>query len=472
MPTYAPAPEFYKRLSHRGEVLYLYRQILRQAAAFFDERASAWMVNNARLGFRKQIEQRDPKRLHKKLSDARKALRTIERANHIDQKAVERILRLAYGMEGKERQRLLQPFVQTARVRTHSALALSEAIARSSPLSSSTPSTLSPLSSLPSTSPSCSTSPQPPPSPPQQQQSSTLASALLPHVLPPSPAEAPKPLHFQYERSIPPIYSPAMSTLIKGASHRKVRRPHILEPELPIQPYKPLHGKREANIRWRHFTKQIRRIHPPLPAAVVREIEFKSRLGLPKRFAKELTSTSPPPSPLHPTAKDTMASRHPYDENDVFPAEWAAWEHQLLDVVRTWRKQGEAQRESRWETGRHYPPSIGGKPARAHVLTLRFYRRVFARLLDNVPVLNTHWTDASSKASRKNSLSTGTDTSSSTLSPPLSSSTTPVFSVTRSQYAASAKQTVSGIKLQALVSEFDRLGLDSAKTNDEQGRKD
>ncbi|KAG0266830.1 hypothetical protein DFQ27_009403 [Actinomortierella ambigua] len=493
MPTFAPVPESFKRLSHRGEVLYLYRHILKQAAAFFDERASEWMVNSARSGFRKNIQQQDPARQHKKLSDARKALRTIERANNIDKKAVERILRLAYGIDGKERQVRLQPFVQTARVRTHSALALSNAIAQASP------STLTWSPTLP-------TSPQPSSSsssPPHSLSSGSfhntqLQSELILHLLPPSALEAPKPLHFQYERSIPPIHSPAIVPLLKAATSGRARRQATVDPpDLPESTIKPLHGKREANLRWRYFTKLVRRSQPPVPASLVREIEFKARLGLPKHFASPrpqvgVVESSPSPSPASTLSTSTSTSivtpTHYHDgDDDCFPAEWEDWERQLLDGLRAHRKRHEAQRNRRWEDDKYYPPSIGGKPAQAHVLTLRFYRRLWERLLDDAPLLHTRWTEtrAAEGVKKKSegegdrgsdragkSVASEAAKSAATVAAPSSTaipsptvgekspSRVPIFSIGHSRYSASSKKTAQAVGLRATISDFDRIGFD------------
>ncbi|KAF9970512.1 hypothetical protein BGZ73_006783 [Actinomortierella ambigua] len=473
MPTYAPVPESFKRLSHRGEVLHLYRHILKQATAFFDQRASEWMVNSTRSGFRKQFQQQDPARLHKKLSEARKALRTIERANNIDKKAVERILRLAYGIEGKERQRRLQPFVQTARVRTHSALALSNAIAQSSPVSS--------WSTIPPTTSSSSSSASPPP---------LSQSELLPHLLPPSVHDAPKPLHFQYERSIPPIHSPALTPLLKAATTGRARRQSTLDPpDLPEPLFKPLHGKREANLRWRYFTRLVRRAQPPLPGSLVREMEFKARLGLPKRFAGQPTTVVPSSS----SSSSSTTAVDPVNlqaDQDLFPAEWAAWETQLLSDLRERRKQCEAQRDRRWEDGKFYPPSIGGKHAQPHVLTLRFYRRLWERLLDEAPLLQTQWTEVddgeeeavagetkakksmSAKMEKKHEESKkdmdetkeeACEIEEHVVNRVVSKSRVPTFAIRHSRYSAAGKKTVHAVGLKALVSDFDRLGFDPSE---------
>ncbi|KAF9906506.1 hypothetical protein EC991_000512 [Linnemannia zychae] len=88
MPTYGPVPASFSALSHHSQVRFLYRHILRQGASFFDERASHWIRVRAQETFRKNQSQKDKYRTQKYMSDARKALRLIERANQMDLKAI------------------------------------------------------------------------------------------------------------------------------------------------------------------------------------------------------------------------------------------------------------------------------------------------------------------------------------------------------------------------------------------------
>ncbi|KAI7828995.1 hypothetical protein BC939DRAFT_442472 [Gamsiella multidivaricata] len=396
MPTYTPVPSSFTTLSHRAKALFLYRHILREGAKFFDERTSRWVKFRAQEAFRKNKYQADRERAEKCMSDARKALRLLERANQVDLKASMRLLRLSYGILGKERRALLQPFLDSARQRTMSPEKLSTAISRSTSNGSKTTAISSLSTPLDSAS--------------SQVHISTmhLADVLL------QATEPPEPLHYHNPRTVPPILSPPVVSLIKSVTGKSV------EPTLPEPLFKPLHGKREANLRWRFFTKQFGKITPPLPSEIRQEMEWKSRVGLPGSRKDSALTTG------------TLQSS----------TNWDTWEQRILDTIRAWNMNGEEQKEKRHETGRFHP-SIGGKPAKPNTLTPRLYRRMWQHLLDEVPVMDVHLKSLTSGSNKLPSV------------PP---SAKPTFSVSKSPLSYQARSTVN-LKLQAVVNSFDRIGL-------------
>ncbi|KAG0209452.1 hypothetical protein BGX28_010335 [Mortierella sp. GBA30] len=84
----------------------------------------------------------------------------------------------------------------------------------------------------------------------------------------------PRPLYYNNPRTVPPVYNPAVVSLLQSVTGKSV------DPVLPEPLFKPLHGKREANLRWRFFTKQIGKLKAPLPGKIRQEMERKARLGL------------------------------------------------------------------------------------------------------------------------------------------------------------------------------------------------
>ncbi|KAF9146712.1 hypothetical protein BGX30_010774 [Mortierella sp. GBA39] len=409
MPTYGPVPASFKGLSHRHQVLFLYRHILRQGASFFDERASHWIRARAQETFRKNKSQKDEHRIQKYMSDARKALRLIERANQMDLKSVMRILRLSHGLQGKDRRILLQPFVDSTRARTLSTDKLSAAIIASG---SSIPSpTTTPLASSGAI------------------RDSTTQHRLSEVLL--ASKEDPEPLFFKKQRTVPPILSPPLVSLIQNATGKSV------QPILPQPLFKPLHGKREANLRWRFFTKQMGKVKPPLAGEIRQEIERKSRMGLPR-------------SSIRPTNDDNVETLERVQEQ-------IEWEQQIMTTIKAWNKTGEEQRRNRWETGRFHP-SIGGKPAKSNTLTLRLYRRIWQQLLNEVPILDVKLSapgpsELENKGAQEGSLK---DARLERSLPHTPAST--AYSVSKSAQSHQARSS-AGLKLQALVNDFDQLGF-------------
>ncbi|KAF9919850.1 hypothetical protein FBU30_010460 [Linnemannia zychae] len=408
MPTYLHVPQSFTSLPHRKKVLFLYRHILRQGASFFDERASLWIQSKTQETFRKHKFQKDEKRVHKYMTEARQALRLLERANQIDLKAVTRILKLSYGLQGKERRILLQPFIDSTRARTLSVDKLSTAI-----MASASSGSLSSPSSMQSS------DNHDAPTPSGTIRDSTSQHRLSEHLL--ATKKNPSPLFYDKERTIPPIMSTPLESLIHSATGKGAH------PILPVPPFKPLHGKREANLRWRFFTKQIRKVKPLLPAEIRREIEQKSRLGLSKG-----------------------STRGDGDKAEMLETELQLldWEQRTMETIRAWNKAGEKQKESRWEDGRFHP-SIGGKPAKSHTLTPRLYRRIWQQLLDDIPIMDI------------NLINLGESTFNSDKDKDTGSRSSPrkqAYSIRISEQSHHAR-TSAGLKLQALVNDFDRLGF-------------
>ncbi|CAO3569406.1 unnamed protein product [Mortierella alpina] len=435
MPSYAPVPASFSSLSTRQQTLFLYRHILKQGAQFFDERASLWIKSRTQEAFRKNKSQKDEHRIAKNQSDARKALRSLERANQLDLKAVMRLLRLSHGMQGRERQKILQPFVHSARTDTLSTRRLSSAIWESSSNASAqgratatkTPPTQAQTGSQPAASVSCSTTPVPP-----------RSAKELTTILQLEEPIKPKPLHFNNPKTVPPIYVPVVASLIQSATGKSI------EPTLPVPLFKPLHGRREANLRWRYFTKQVGKLKAPLPGDIRQEMERKSRLGLQGHGQEGLKS-------------DTGGAYSQISGDGE--SDQVEWEQRIIQTIRAWNKRGEAQKEKRWEAGRFHP-SIGGKPAKSGTLTLRFYRRLWQRLLNDVPILDIQVTPPARGSNSKESAHEpnrdgGDQTKHST---PSLSTLRPVFTVSTSPQAYLAR-TTSSLKLQAVVNDFDRIGM-------------
>ncbi|KAK3807456.1 MAG: hypothetical protein J3R72DRAFT_99667 [Linnemannia gamsii] len=423
MPTYGPVPASFSALSHRRQTRFLYRHILRQGASFFDERASHWIRARAQESFRANQNQKDEYRIQKYMSDARKALRLIERANQMDLKAVMRILRLSHGLQGKERRILLQPFVDSTRSRTLFPAKLSAAIiaSGSKPLSLLSSSGLAhndETTSRPVVSGSI--------------RDSTSQNRLSEYLM--ASKEDPTPLFYNKPRTIPPILSPPLVSLIQGSTGKSA------QPVLPQPLFKPLHGKREANLRWRYFSKQMSKVKPFLPGEIRQEIEHKSRIGLPNL----LTETG------DGDAAETLERTRKRIE----------WEQQIMATIKAWNKTGDEQKEKRWETGRFHP-SIGGKPAKSHTLTLRLYRRIWQQLLNEIPILDVKLgTNSSDLSYSSRSNRDAKETSKDSKAPEWTSfsSHSPTYSITKSAQSHQARSS-SGLKLQALVNDFDQLGF-------------
>ncbi|KAF9428583.1 hypothetical protein BGZ94_001846 [Podila epigama] len=381
MPTFAPVPSTFSSLSRKHQIIHLYRHILKEGSRFFDERASHWIKTTAQEKFKKHAQVKDDARIQKYHVEARRALRLLERGNQMDFKSVQRILRQAYSINGVGRKRLLQPFMDSARARTATPEKLASAIASSSRHSNANINTI----------------------------------AL-------QPIPAPEPLYFRKQRTIPPIYSPPMTALITTSLNKDIH------PKLPQPLFKPLHGRREANLRWRYFAKQTSKIPPLLPRELRLEMELKANIGLPS-FAMVLQENKA-------ILEDAESTGIRPDQGTLKKTkqEWSAWEENILATIKAWTRAGQEQKAASQKNG-PFHPSIGGKPARGNTLTPRLYRRMWQHVLTNVLMMDVQGSEPVNSNSASNQQ----------------------FIITKSQHAYNSRYK-AGLKLQATVNDFDKLG--------------
>lgn len=310
----------------------------------------------------------------------------------------------------------MQPLVDSARVRTLSPTRLATSLSGMGPHVPTVATTLISTSSIPQSS-----------NPSTQQLARLLAES----------AQHPQPLFYRKQRTIPPIYSDPVAALIKNATGKSI------EPTLPEPLFKPLHGKREANLRWRFFSKQINRLKPPLPAQIRQEMELKSRVGL-DHFGSRMNSSNQDGTTTRPPANSlALASATASVTEDSLSTAFMKWEEHILETIRAWNKNGQEQKANRFKTGRFHP-SIGGKPAKSHILTTRLYRRIWQQLLDEVPVLDIQISEGQAKAVE----SKGQNWSPSNLA----------ISISKSTQSHRLRATV-GLREMAVVNDFDRIGM-------------
>ncbi|KAI7863842.1 hypothetical protein BDF14DRAFT_1745235 [Spinellus fusiger] len=93
------------RVVHRIYVRSLYRTIIREGTRFFDDRARTYIVTRAKKIFREYVSCTDYARVQNKLAEGRK------RANEGHSKSALKVLEEAYGRKGKNRHRLMHPYV-------------------------------------------------------------------------------------------------------------------------------------------------------------------------------------------------------------------------------------------------------------------------------------------------------------------------------------------------------------------------
>ncbi|KAI9304642.1 hypothetical protein BJ944DRAFT_240371 [Cunninghamella echinulata] len=102
---FKPTPE------HSFFIRALYKRILSEASYFFDDRARTFMINRAKRIFDEYKSCNDIHRIKVKITDARKKLHQIERANRGDKKSVMRILEAAYGRTGRIKHKLMHSYL-------------------------------------------------------------------------------------------------------------------------------------------------------------------------------------------------------------------------------------------------------------------------------------------------------------------------------------------------------------------------
>ncbi|KAG9067412.1 hypothetical protein KI688_012195 [Linnemannia hyalina] len=169
-------------------------------------------------------------------------------------------------------------------------------------------------------------------------------------------------------------------------------------------------------------------------------------------IASGSSTPSPTAAPLASsgTIRDST-TQHRLSEEQI------EWEQRIMTTIKAWNKTGEEQRRNRWETGRFHP-SIGGKPAKSNTLTLRLYRRIWQQLLNEVPILDVKLSalgpsELENKGAQEGSLK---DARLERSLPHTPAST--AYSVSKSAQAHQARSS-AGLKLQALVNDFDQLGF-------------
>ncbi|CAG8460180.1 7924_t:CDS:2 [Paraglomus brasilianum] len=174
------------------------------------------------------------------------------------------------------------------------------------------------------------------------------------------PSAAPAPLISRVPRTAPPRIPPPLRALL--ASQVK-----SIDPILPIPKHKPLHPRREANLRWRHFSKITKQVLPPLPQDVVRELEEKAGKNLGNAEVEE-----------------RMNDRRELGEK----------EKKYLDE----RRETEDVPRSPRDKVRNGEPYHVGRP---HTPRSRLIRRFYQKLLAQVPVMHMSITDKDKKNSEE-----------------------------------------------------------------------
>ncbi|CAG8589679.1 1867_t:CDS:2 [Paraglomus occultum] len=170
------------------------------------------------------------------------------------------------------------------------------------------------------------------------------------------PSAAPAPLISRVPRTAPPRISPPLRALL--ASQVK-----SVDPVLPVPKHKPLHPRREANLRWRHFSKITNQVLPPLPQDVVSELEEKAGKNL--RDAE---------------VEERMDDRRELGEK----------EKKCLDE----RRETEGVPRSPRDKVRNGEPYHVGRP---HIPRSRLIRRFYQKLLAQVPIMHVSVTDKDEK---------------------------------------------------------------------------
>lgn len=355
----------------------------------------------------------------------------------MDLKAVQRVLRLSYGLQGIERRKLLQPLVDSARVQTLSPLRLAASL---SGMGSKTATGIIDASHNTKTTDTTTTASIPDQSPSTIPVKSTgLSTEQLATLLAES-IQQPQPLFYKKARTIPPIYSDPVATLIKHTTGKPI------QPTLPEPLFKPLHGKREANLRWRFFSKQMSKLKPPLPAEIRQEMEWKSCIGMNRLESSRMEGSHDGVVPKGIVSAVTTTSS---GGSDVLSLAFTKWEDRILKTIKAWNKNGQEQKQHRFEIGRFHP-SIGGKPAKSNTLTPRLYRRIWRQLLDEVTVLDINViTDNKDHGTRRWAEE---DRS---LPPPRSKV---AFLPSKSPESHQLRATV-GIREMAVVNDYDRIGF-------------
>ncbi|CAG8534206.1 5434_t:CDS:2, partial [Cetraspora pellucida] len=87
------------------------------------------------------------------------------------------------------------------------------------------------------------------------------------------PSEAPKPIVRGFPRTAPPRISPSLQTLLLSQTK-------TLYPTLPVPKHKPLYPSRKANLLWRHYSKIIKTVMPPVNDVTLDQLEKNAGKGI------------------------------------------------------------------------------------------------------------------------------------------------------------------------------------------------
>ncbi|EIW86883.1 hypothetical protein CONPUDRAFT_44195 [Coniophora puteana RWD-64-598 SS2] len=205
---------------HASEVFALYRSHIRQTRSLPHHYLRQFFSLRAADDFRKVLQTKDVTLRRKKVKRLSKGLKTLTAANGGDYNAFNRILDVAYGRIGRLRWELMQPWIDQD------------------------------------------------------------------YPNPPAPIIAGK------EKSRPPVFSPALRALQLSNVSRKTRP--LTANDIKTPPTLPEHAnpqsedalflgpfskRREVNLRWRYFTRESKKIYPPLEVAVEGEDPSAVRTG-------------------------------------------------------------------------------------------------------------------------------------------------------------------------------------------------
>ncbi|RIB11912.1 hypothetical protein C2G38_2145332 [Gigaspora rosea] len=86
------------------------------------------------------------------------------------------------------------------------------------------------------------------------------------------PSEAPKPIVRGFPRTTPPRMSPPLQTLLSSQTKN-------LYPTLPVPKHKPLYPSRKANLLWRHYSKIMKTVMPPVDNFTLDQLEKNAGKG-------------------------------------------------------------------------------------------------------------------------------------------------------------------------------------------------
>ncbi|CAG8551307.1 15874_t:CDS:2 [Dentiscutata erythropus] len=84
--------------------------------------------------------------------------------------------------------------------------------------------------------------------------------------------EAPKPIVRGFPRTAPPRMSPSLQTLLSSQAKS-------LYPTLPVPKHKPLYPSRKANLLWRHYSKIMKTVMPPVDNITLDQLEKNAGKG-------------------------------------------------------------------------------------------------------------------------------------------------------------------------------------------------